>query len=250
MPEHSLGLVSVSFRQNSPKEILSAMKKTNLTCIEWGSDIHAPCHDLQRLNELTTLQEEYGIFCCSYGTYFRLGTDDAKELTHYANVAKILGTTTLRIWCGNKGAHLFSKEEKKHFFEESKKAAEIAEKLGVTLCMECHNNSYTETLEGTLELMNEVCSPCFRMYWQPNQFKDFKTNAEYARSISSYVENVHVFNWEGNNKYPLCEAVGVWKEYISCFDKPKNLLLEFMPDGKLESLEKEADALSVIAAYN
>lgn len=248
MIKHNMGLVSVSFRQCTPLEILQAMKKTSLSRIEWGSDIHAPCKDIGRLQELCELQNEYGIDCCSYGTYFRLGTDALNELADYANAAKILGTNLLRIWCGVRGEHLFSKQEKKHFFEESKKAAHIAQDLGVILCMECHNNTYTETLEGTLELMNEVCSPCFRMYWQPNQFKDFKTNMEYAESISPYVENVHVFNWEGNNKYPLCEAVGVWKEYISCFDKPKNLLLEFMPDGRIESLEKEAGALYDIIA--
>ena len=81
------------------------------------------------------------------------------------------------------------------------------------------------------------------MYWQPNQFKNFETNIEYAKTISSYVENIHVFNWEGNNKYPLCNAVDIWKEYLSCFDGEKNLLLEFMPDDRIESLSAEADAL-------
>lgn len=248
MGNFNLGLVSVSFRQHSPEEILEAMKKTSLSCVEWGSDIHAPCKDVGRLHEISELQKEYGIDCCSYGTYFRLGTDDMNELTHYANAAKILGTTTLRIWCGDKRADLYSDEEKVYFLKEAKKAAQIAESHGVTLCMECHNNSYTETLSGALELMEYVNFRNFRMYWQPNQFKDYKTNVQYAKSISPYVENVHVFNWEGSNKYPLCEALDIWKKYISCLHDSKNLLLEFMPDGRIESLEKEAKALYDIIA--
>lgn len=243
MPKHNLGLVSVSFRENSPEEILDAMKRTKLTCIEWGSDIHAPCKDTEKLYELVRLQDKYDIFCCSYGTYFRLGTDDLSELEHYARAAKILGTAIVRIWCGNRNAAEYSESEKSVFFETAKKAAEIAEKLGVTLCMECHNNTYTETLDGALELMKEVNSPHFRMYWQPNQFKSIETNVEYAKTVSSYVENIHVFNWKENRKFPLIDAAEEWKKYLSFFDVPKNLLLEFMPDGRIESLEKEAEAL-------
>ena len=243
MPKHNLGLVSVSFRENSPEEILDAMKRTKLTCIEWGSDIHAPCKDTEKLNELVRIQDKYDISCCSYGTYFRLGTDDLSELEYYARAAKILGTTIVRIWCGDRNAAEYSESEKQVFFYTAKTAAEIAEKLGVTLCMECHNKSYTETLDGALELMKAVNSGHFRMYWQPNQFKSIETNVEYAKTVSSYVENIHVFNWKENNKYPLIDAAEEWKKYLSFFDVPKNLLLEFMPDGKIESLEKEAEAL-------
>ena len=243
MKKHNLGLVSVSFRENSPKEILDAMKNANLSLIEWGSDIHAPCHDTQRLYDLVKLQQEYGISCCSYGTYFRLGRDDQNELEKYAAAAEILGTDILRIWCGDRSADKYSPEEKRNFLEGAKRASDMAEKLGVILCMECHNNSYTETIDGAVEIMEYVNSPHFRMYWQPNQFKSIDTNNEYARAISPYVKNIHVFNWEGDNKYHLYGAIDTWKKYLSYFDEPTNLLLEFMPDGKIESLKKEADAL-------
>jgi sugar phosphate isomerase/epimerase len=71
--KYNLGLVSVSFRKHSPKEILEEMKKAELSLIEWGSDVHAPCGDIERLNEIAKLQKEYGIECSSYGTYFRFG---------------------------------------------------------------------------------------------------------------------------------------------------------------------------------
>ena len=246
MIKHSIGLVSVSFRKHSPKEILEAMKRTNLSCIEWGSDVHAPCNDEKKLHELAKLQKEYGIYCCSYGTYLRLGTDKLECLEEYAKAASILGTKILRIWCGDKSRQQYSEDERHKLLKDAKKASEIAQKHDITLCMECHNNTYTETLDGAVELMEYVGSPNFQMYWQPNQFKDFAANAEYAKRISPYVKNVHVFNWLGNDKYPLCEAVETWKKYLACFDEPKTLLLEFMPDGRIESLEKEAKALDVI----
>ena len=98
--KYHLGLVSVSFRKHSPKEILEAVRASGLSCIEWGSDVHAPCDDIQRLNEIAELQSRYGICCSSYGTYFRLGETPMEELGSYMQAAKILGTDILRVWCG------------------------------------------------------------------------------------------------------------------------------------------------------
>ena len=70
---YTLGLVSVSFRRHTPREILEAVRAAGLACIEWGSDVHAPCTDETALRRIAAMQAEYGIVCSSYGTYFRLG---------------------------------------------------------------------------------------------------------------------------------------------------------------------------------
>lgn len=246
MSKKGLGLVSVSFRGHSPAEILEAMKDTGLTCIEWGSDIHAPKDDIKRLEELCALQKEYGVECCSYGTYFRLGETPLGELHDYINAARLLGTDILRLWCGNKNSEEYGDGEKRALFDECKAAARIAEEEGVTLCMECHNGTYTNRKEAALELMEAVASDVFRMYWQPNQFRSVDENLRYAKLLSPYIVNLHVFNWEGKNKYPLAEAVDTWKVYLKNTGT-KTMLLEFMPDGKIESLKTEAASLRKIA---
>ena len=76
MNDYKCGLVSVSFRKYTPQQIVSAVKSCGLQCIEWGSDIHAPRNDIEKLNEIVKLQNKYGIYCSSYGTYFHLGQDD------------------------------------------------------------------------------------------------------------------------------------------------------------------------------
>ena len=38
---YKCGLVSVSFRNNTVEEIVKAVKYAGLSCIEWGSDVHA-----------------------------------------------------------------------------------------------------------------------------------------------------------------------------------------------------------------
>ena len=238
------GLCSISFRKNTPEEILRAMKEAGLSIIEWGSDEHCPP---ERAKEIAELQKRYSIRCCSYGTYFRLGVTPICELEKYIEAARILGTDTLRLWCGDKNSEDYSTEQKKFLFDECIAAAKIAEAAGVTLCMECHNRTYSNIKESALELMRTVNSKCFRMYWQPSPFRSEEENIEYAKQVSNSTVNIHVFNWKGKEKYPLREAKDIWKTYLNCFGKGRILLLEFMPDDKIESLKSETEALKELA---
>ena len=243
MSGYKLGLVSVSFRGNSPEEIAAAARDAGLECIEWGSDVHAPCGDIGRLDAIVRIQREYGLYCCSYGTYFRLGVTPLDELADYIAAAERLGTNVLRLWCGRKGSGEYTPEEKERFFADCRAAADIAEKSGALLCMECHNNTFTDRLDGALEVLRAVDSPSFRMYWQPNQFRTPEENVRYAAEIARFTERLHVFNWEGEGKFPLRDGKGLWKKYLEKFPKDSTLLLEFMPDGRIESLKGEAKAL-------
>jgi sugar phosphate isomerase/epimerase len=244
--KYNLGLVSVSFRKHSPKGILEAVRASGLSCIEWGSDVHAPCRDDERLREIARLQREYGIKCSSYGTYFRIGETPIDELENYIKAAKILDTDILRLWCGTRGGKDMTEPEKNVLLEICRKAAIIAENNSVTLCMECHQNTFTENPDDAVWLMENVNSQHFRMYWQPFQWQSAEQNIENAKKIAPYAEHIHVFNWDGDLRLKLSGAVDVWKEYLNQFDKNKTLLLEFMPDGKIESLCEETKALREI----
>lgn len=244
--KYNLGLVSVSFRKHSPKEILEEMRRAGLLFIEWGSDVHAPCYDLERLNEIVKLQKKYGIECSSYGTYFRLCETPIEELENYVKAAKILGTDVLRLWCGAKSGAEMTETEKSKLLSLCRQAAEIAEANGVTLCMECHKNTFTENVDDAVWLMDEIGSPRIRMYWQPFQWQSISENVENAKKIAPYAEHIHVFNWRGEEKLPLAEAILEWQKYLNEFSVPRTLLLEFMPKGTLEELKEESEALKII----
>lgn len=244
--QYKLGLVSVSFRQHSPKEILEAAKAAGLSCIEWGSDVHAPCNDLKRLTEIANSQKQYGIECSSYGTYFRLGETPIEELEQYIGAAKILGTDILRLWCGGKSGKDMTEPERNDLLSVCRKAARIAEAHAVTLCMECHKKTFTEDPDDAVLLMQSVNSPHFRMYWQPFQWQSVEQNIENAKAIAPYTEHIHVFNWKEKEKLPLANAVAEWKDYLRVFSVPRTLLLEFMPNGSIEELAEETAALKTI----
>lgn len=244
--QHNTGLVSVSFRAHAPREILCAMRDAGLSLIEWGSDIHAPCHDLARIDGLVALQREFGISCCSYGTYFRLGQTPIAELEPYLLAAKRLGTDTLRVWCGTKSGADMTEDEIRALLDECRAAAALAEKHGVTLCTECHLRTFTERPEDALRLMQDVHSPHFRTYWQPFQTRTAEQNLAYLRALAPYVTHVHVFQWKGADRFPLADGIAEWQAYLSLLGSPHTLLLEFMPDDCLCSLTAEADALRTI----
>ncbi len=248
--QYRLGLVSISFRQHTPQEILEAMKQAGLTCVEWGSDVHAPCRDTERLQQIAALQKEYGIACSSYGTYFRLGETPMEELTDYIAAAKVLGTNIIRLWCGNKSGADMTGEEREALLADCREAARIAEENGVIFCMESHHTTFTERMEDSLALMREVNSPHFRLYWQPFQWLEAEENLPIAQNLAPYVETVHVFQWKGPKLQPkrssLYEGVDEWRAYLGAIPAPRPLLLEFMPDDQLATLLTEAEALKTI----
>ena len=247
---YKLGVVSVSFRQNSPEEILEATRSAGLSCIEWGSDVHAPCDDMERIERIAKLQREYGIECSSYGTYFRLGETPVGKLKAYINAAKILGTDTLRLWCGEKSGDDMSEEEKKLLIKQCREAADIAEKNRVVLCMECHQRTFTQNEADAMRLMREINSPNFQMYWQPFQWQSIEENLEYAEAIAPYTRHIHVFQWKDKEKFSLNDGIEEWRSYLSRFSTPRTLLLEFMPDDSIDSLMAETQALRRIIGEN
>ena len=64
------GLVSVSFRPLTVDQIMDLCVENDLRYVEWGSDIHAPCDDGERLAYLAAEQKRKGLICSSYGTYY------------------------------------------------------------------------------------------------------------------------------------------------------------------------------------
>jgi sugar phosphate isomerase/epimerase len=122
----------------------------------------------------------------------------------------------------------------------------MAEEAGVILCLECHMLSITETPDYGVSLMEAVNSPAFRLYWQPFQWLDTEGSLAVAKAYAPFAEHLHVFNWHGGERFPLTDGIEDWKRYLTAFTTPRTLLLEFMPDDRLESLPTEAEALRKI----
>ncbi len=240
------GLVSISFRNHSPFEIIEACFESGIHFIEWGSDVHARPDDPERLRLIANAQRAADIACCSYGTYFHAGENASEEIYSYIEAARILGARTLRIWCGGKSSSEYRDEERVALFNECKRLAEIAEQEDVVLCTEFHMGTWTDTPESVMALLNEIGSDHFRTYWQPNQHRGFDWNLASSRAVSKNAANIHVFNWKGDKTLPLAMANEEWKAYFESFEGDRYALLEFMPDGRIETLKTEIKSLREI----
>lgn len=249
------GVVSVSFRTKSAGEIIEAAARANLPIIEWGGDVHSPAGDVDAANRIKSLCDSASVKLLTYGSYFGIGVNPSSEFDGVIASAKALGVDIIRVWGYKKVFSEYASEEWQTVVKEGRTAAEMAAEAGMKVCLECHNGTVTENFECALKYIEAVGNPALRMYWQYNEKRDFEYNMASARAIAPYTECIHVFNHDENGeKASLSAGFEKWRKYLEVFvkespEKEMPLLLEFMPDGKIETLDKEGKALRELVSY-
>ena len=245
------GLVSVSFRALTCEEIITLAKQNGLRVIESGADVHVPVGDTGRARDVYEKTAAAGLTVAAYGSYYRLGQCPTRErqqeeFSKVLTNAKLLHTDTVRIWAGSKGSAEYTESEKQKLVREAALLADEAKQAGVRLCLECHPHTLTDEKDAAVALMRSIDRENVSMYWQPNQYKSHEANRLYLQAILPWLVNLHIFNWHGEEKQPLTLAKEEWKTYFDLVrsdGKRHCCLLEFMPDGKKESLPQEAATL-------
>lgn len=258
------GLVSISFRKKSIKELIKATKNSGLEYIEWGGDVHIPMGKAKLARATRRLMHGSGLKSASYGSYFGLiyHCDEhfPMPFKHVLKTAKALSAKTVRVWLGwpfcgcKKGCNVFLCEK---YYQKNvsvtKALCREARKYGLTLSIECHWKTLSDDYRDTLRFLEAVDEDNLRLYWQPNHERGFEYNIEALQALRPYISNVHVFNWnEKGEKSSLGTERGIyeWTEYLKILNdenaSERICFLEFMPDGELDSLSTEACALRKI----
>ena len=237
------GLVSVTFRKKTPEEIITLCQKAELEGIEWGADVHAVSPEAAR--KIRGLMGSLEVF--SLGSYYRLG--EGQDFGPILSTAEELEAPNIRIWAGTREPKDVSDDERKRMVEEARSIAELTQNKGITISFEYHGGTLTCRQSDAVALMNEINHPNIRIYWQP-----LPENAEDQRSAhiielgkKGWLENIHVFQWKGLERFPLEEGFSHWKEWI-CSASPyaRNALLEFVRDDSEEQFLKDAAVLKSI----
>lgn len=246
------GLVSISFRKLTIEEIFELCSSNGLENIEWGSDVHCKPKDAAAIEKINSLSAKYGIKTCAYGSYYRVGAENAgnADFKDIADTANALGTPIIRVWAYNKGSAEVSADEYLAVIADMRRICGIAAEYGIKISLECHNNTLTDDYKSALKLLSDTNCENLTMYWQPNQFRSLEYNFESAKALAKYVTNVHTFNWDKNLRFPLSEAVDTWKKYVEIIESENNhehnYLLEFMPHDTPEELPAESNTLMKI----
>lgn len=244
-----LGLCSITLRTLSPAEVLDETVAAGLRCIEWGADVHAP-PDGGSLPALADLSAGHGIRVCSYGSYWRAGDGSRQQISAVVDAAVALRTSRVRIWAGSVGTALATDDDWARVVRATQEAARIAEGSGVSLAFELHGGTLTDTIDGTLRLLEAVGRDNVSTYWQPPL--DIATDEAVAglQRLLDRVSAVHTFSWwPGANRLPLSQRADLWRSVFQLLAQratQPDVLMEFLPEDDPQRLAPEAASLRAL----
>jgi len=216
------GVVSVTFRQLAPDEVIALAVEYGMRAIEWGGDVHVPIGKLARAREVATRCADAGIAVEAYGSYYRA----TGEFGPVLETAVALGTARVRVWAGERGSA--QESDRGRVVRALRDTVDEAARAGVEVAVEYHANTLTDTLASTTRLLDEV--PGLRSYWQP---PIGSTPADALDAIPA-VQPVaaHVFSWDdAGQRLPLVARKDLWRPAIAALATLPGLryaLLEFV----------------------
>jgi len=228
------GLVSVTFRQLSPAEIVALVVDAGLASIEWGGDVHVPLGDLSAAREVADRCAGNGIGIEAYGSYYRADGDFRPVL----DTALALGAPRIRVWAGQHGSA--TEPDRAAVVDDLRAAAALAAADGVEIAVEYHANTLTDTLDSALDLFREV--PALRPYWQPPVGS---TTADALAAVPALDPvAVHVFSWADDGaRLPLAAREPLWRPVLAALPADRHALLEFVRDDAPSAFAEDAATL-------
>jgi 3-dehydroshikimate dehydratase len=242
------GLCSITFRQLTVSEIIELTLQAGLDGIEWGADPHVLAGDLEQAACVKKKTEDAGLKVCSYGSYYRATESD----TPFADVldsAIELGAPIIRIWAGNIGSAEANQRNRDTVAERIRRAVIAAREVDITIALEYHGNTLTDTKESAHRLLKEVGQSDLKLYWQPRSGGIFEEDLDELNAALPYLSHVHCFHWGSggwNDRHPLLDGVHAWQNYLNivqAVEGDRYIILEFVKDDAPEQLLEDAKAL-------
>ena len=240
------GLVSVTFRKLSPREIVDLAAKARLGSIEWGGDVHVPPGELSVAREVRRMTESTGLTVAAYGSYYRLG--GGGEFEPVVATAVELAAQVIRVWAGQKGSEEATEADRRAVVEDALRIAARAQQAGIKIAYEHHRNTLTDTIESTERLFHDAAHENLYTLWQPPHEESLDHNLESLRRMADRLLNVHVFHWRLPDlaRLPLSEGEARWRRYLDELHHlggHRHLLLEFVRDDSPQQLLQDAATL-------
>lgn len=240
------GLVSVSFRQLAPPEIVERAAANGLHAIEWGGDVHVPPDDPANAARVRSITEAAGLAVAAYGSYYRVG-EDGQDFPAVLESAAALGAPLIRVWAGLKPSAEADDRGFARVTEDLHRVGTLAGCSGIGLTIEFHPNTLADGGASTLRLLKEVNLSNVGVNWQPDPSHSAEERSRSLRTVLPHLTNLHVFNWSrreaGVCRLPLAEAEAEWLGYVAEAVGDRYALLEFMPHDLPEELPGESGTL-------
>lgn len=242
------GMCSVTFRQLSAEEIIDVAAAARLQAIEWGADVHVRPGDTARAEQVRDQCADRGLACASYGSYYFAGKSAVDELAPTLETARALGATTVRVWApGDARPEHWGASAP--VIDALAHACDAAAELELTIAMEFHPGTLTETARSTREVLADVNRPNLRTYWQPVPGATHLHALTELDPVLRHLEHLHVFSWETDStRLPLAAHASLWRRVLAKVasqhaDRQAYAYLEFVPGDAPEALTRDATTL-------
>ena len=246
------GLVSVSFRKLSLRQITGLAAEAGLDGIEWGGDVHVPHGELDVARDAARLTLDAGLDVASYGSYYRCAESEEAGLSFAAVVdtARELGAPTIRVWPGRQGSADAEPAYRAKVVDDLRNAGALAAEAGMGLGIEFHSHSLTDTNASAQQLIAEVGHPNVRLYWQQSIGESHEYCCDGLAAILQCLANLHVFYYtstgDEREQRPLSEGEAVWADYLrlaASVPGERWAMLEFVRGETREQLLEDAATL-------
>ncbi len=196
-----IGFTSTSFRQiKRIEKIVEIAVNAKIDCIEWGGDIHVrSVDDAERAKELC---DNAGIQICSYGSYYRAGSDNADEWKKICEIASAMDAKSVRIWLGKADSEKTDDSTYKNILKDIKNICAVAKEYGLIVCPECHDNTFNNNTDAFLKIHNDVGCDNFRTYFQ-SRYKRLEYDLDRIERTLPYIETIHIsYSEQSREQFP------------------------------------------------
>ena len=247
------GLVTVTFRQLSPEEIIAVAKSAGLEVLEWGGDVHVPAGDTRRAREVAALTRHAGLETICYGSYYRVGHEGEGGKPGFADVlatAVALGAPSIRVWAGTRGSDAADETFFRRVCDDATRIADLAAKQGVRIAFEFHDGTLNDNAESSAKLLAALPHPNIDTLWQPLVSLDAEQRNRSLDIVLPRLAHVHVFHWlpgDPIDRRPMSEGKDLWREWLEVMhsaERRPDCLLEFVRGDDPANLGLDAAALA------
>lgn len=184
------GFTSTSFRQiRSIDRITRIAVDSGAQIIEWADKFHVT--DEQSAKYAKKSCDDSGIEISSYGTYYRVGSNDSQRWKQICELSSIMNCGSVRVWLGNEGSARTTEKVYQNILEDTVKICETAKEYGLIVCPECHDRTYNDNTDAFLKLYDDSGCDNLGTYFQ-SRYKKQEYDLDRIKRTLPYIESVHI----------------------------------------------------------
>ena len=240
------GLISATFKEESPAFVLAALQKADLHAVEWSEKWHIPAGDSALARDLRDRTLAQGADIAAYGSYYRLGenSDPAKDFLPSLQNAAALGAPLIRIWGGGTPSAELDADTRKALAAEAKTISDMAADSGIKIALEWHKNTVTDTNESAMAFLEEATTDNLYCLWQPTVALNIDERCAGLDMLEAHgrLLNLHVYYWLEGKRRPFEEGLDEWRRYLQHVNRSEKRygLLEFVLNNTEEQFLADA----------